>query len=100
MNVKDILIAARALVAKGWIQGHMGDDIVGYCMIGAIKTAACGHVDTVGINDNYVGARDVLRAVIVKRKFYHLTVSSFNDDPETRLADVLSVFDEAIACCI
>ncbi|MFC9821394.1 hypothetical protein ACFWG6_30940 [Streptomyces erythrochromogenes] len=35
--------AARLIAACGWIRGYVGSQATGYCLIGAIRTAAAGN---------------------------------------------------------
>lgn len=96
--VVESLTAARELLAKpdGWCKGDMhkrvwkdeteNEIIDQYCSLGALQK-----VDGVGER----GAIQQL-AVIVGQRYHYGTVALFNDNPATRLVDVLSAFDQAI----
>ena len=100
MNELVTLIAARALIAtpEAWIQGRFAQDANGvpvgpfdewackFCTVGAI-TCASGEPLT-------ETRASILRAHLPK-PFDNLV--NFNDHPDTTHADVLALFDRAIA---
>jgi sugar phosphate isomerase/epimerase len=96
METLDVLIAARAEVEAGWCKKVAVDHHGNVCAVGAIDTAlgvpkvtrtyAIGGVATRAAR---TALRDALPAV--------LNVPHFNDDPQTTKADVIALFDRAIA---
>ena len=100
MNELEILIAARALIAtpESWIKGRSAQDANGvpagpfdegackFCTVGAM-TCASGQTLT-------EARASILRAHLPK-PFDNLV--NFNDHPDTTHADVLALFDRAIA---
>ncbi len=106
MTTKDLLIAGRARIERGWCQGTYARDDDGvqvyaedldypglsFCALGAIgeQISRCE------------GAALILANHIPKDRRYPLnarSVSWFNDDPSTTKEDVLALYDRAIAAC-
>ena len=90
-NTKKLLIDARALLAKGWMQGdwHNGDVVrlpTRWCSIGAIEWAGGGTAES-------SAKRALWRAVGTA------CISDWNDAPGRTQAEVLEAFDRAIALC-
>lgn len=89
-TVKDNLIAAKALIdspekwGKGWPVAGGAMCIYMATTTSTEETADCGE------------AEDALRSVCVER-VGHDRLSHFNDAPETTHADVMDLFDRAIA---
>jgi len=90
-TVKDNLIAARALIdtPERWIKGEsrIGDC---FCALGAI-----GVVSGPGAEPGlWNGCHEALAHAVPNGDLY---VARFNDDPDTTHADILALFDRAIA---
>lgn len=98
---KDILVAARGLIEnKGWTQYAFARDAGNeprgttdprascFCTLGAVYRAA----DDLNADD--LAPRAILRHLAVQSGYGG--IPSFNDDPMTTKADVLSLFDRAI----
>lgn len=110
-TVLEELMEARALIAKGWVQGTMaaqtgnpwdGFRFTAYCMLGALEKvhgAAVAwrkmdnphyepvvHALGMGLPANYCGVEDPARFIV-----------SFNDSTGRTQQEVLDVFDRAIA---
>ncbi len=92
-TTKDILVAARGLVAHGWCQGHAYRQAQDeYCALGAVNNVGvtaqnlCRHME----------ARELLKNAVSKRNFGDRDVVRFNDALGRTQADVLEVFDMAI----
>lgn len=97
MTTKEVLIAARAKIAKPeqWIQGYYAKDADGkeanpfsteatcYCVLGALIAS---------VTDGFIcsNAADAIRDQI------DCPISTWNDDPSRTHAEVLAVFDRAI----
>jgi hypothetical protein len=99
MTVRDDLIAARALIdtPEKWVRGHYERQGC-YCALGAARKALYGTTDwrpgeDWRGDDNHVTT--ALRRELSEE--WHGSVDDFNDDPSTTHADVLALFDRAIA---
>lgn len=102
MTVKDHLAAARARIAQGWCQGVPArsaqgaetdadaDDAVSWCIYGALAKADCD----VGGQHHEHSANIIRHAV---QRHGTMFVSQWNDNPARTQADVLKLFDDAIA---
>ena len=107
MNEREMLEAAKAKIEScGWRQGEYGDDVQGYCVLGAVKAAHLA-------SDNwliapYLAATDRLMRHLADVGWHgspdlpddhwaHKSIPLFNDDENTTKADVLALFDKAIA---
>jgi hypothetical protein len=94
MDTIDKLIAARAEVEKGWCRYHLvnGGNV---CAIGALYRAAGA--------DFAMPSPDDLETVKALRRSLQAAlgtgqlVPAFNDHPSTTKADVIQLFDRAIA---
>lgn len=99
-TVKDVLIRARALIEQGWVQGHYAlaadgrevypgnKEAVCWCMYGALNAAD--------------PKRSLKSEYVIDTLADHVPngmIADFNDKPTTTVADVLAVFDKAIASC-
>lgn len=88
----DQLMTARALIAKGWVKHNLrverpacvGGDA--YCVLGALTAAQAG----------YEGHTYLLQAL----PYGFSSFVSFNDSRCTEQADVLALFDRAIALAL
>lgn len=78
---------AFALNAEGYVTDPTGNDAVCWCSVGAIRRVAGGAHRTAVIEST-----NALTACLSGRY-----ISEFNDDPNTTHADVLAMFDRAIA---
>jgi hypothetical protein len=105
MSVREVLIAARGLIAKGWTQGFAARDVAGqsvepwsspsacsWCIVGALNVA-CG----TDVSETYDG--------LARRKAAFESLEPFvgcedwlfwNDTPGRTQAEVLAAFDRAI----
>ena len=107
MNERELLESARERIEScGWQQGAYGDDVDGYCVLGAVRAAHCQshnwlvaeyraaterlmrHLPDVG----WTGSPD-----FPDDHWAQKSIPSFNDDENTTKADVLALFDKAIA---
>lgn len=99
-NTIDILKRARALVERGWCQGTYSRDERGvaslsksqdcsWCSVGALDTAAGSD------SDKYLAAYDELATAITPGG--DVGVVKWNDAPGRTQAEVLAMFDRAIA---
>ena len=95
-SVKENLIAAKALISTPdkWLQGDLRDeDFTCFCAIGAIETAG-GYVGRAG---TLFGSPEVA-ALTNASGFQHWSgLAGFNDDEATTHADIMDLFDRAIA---
>jgi hypothetical protein len=106
MSTVAVLVAARALVARGWTQyawakNERGEtvlasatDAVRWCAGGAIRLAGM----QLGLSTE--GAVEALLGVIgapVTGRLEHHAVAPWNDAPERTQEEVLEAFDKAIA---
>lgn len=106
MTTREILIAARALIAtpERWTQGDRARDAAGapidpcdpravcWCISGALEAADPSGSDM----DGFIGAALALEKVIVGLG-HRAAIGDFNDAPERTHAEVLAAFDKAIA---
>jgi len=95
MSVRDDLIAARALIdtPEKWHRGSMASfDGKCLCAMGAIRNVlrAQGYTHWISRTPLYQNLRAAL-----PRGFNQ--VPTFNDDPSTTHADIMALFDRAIA---
>lgn len=108
MELREILIAARALIEKGWCQGALArtadgvkllggsiredncqlDEACSWCMVGAIAAASPDH-DTEPANE-------LLAEVVGMNNF---GLGTWNDRSWRTQAQVLEAFDKAIVRC-
>jgi hypothetical protein len=96
-DVLSILVAARAEVDAGWCKNVAVDYHGNVCAVGALETAL--GVEKVPRQHTMCcvttrEARAALRNALPAR---HVGIPWFNDDPHTTKADVLALFDRAIA---
>lgn len=106
MDAQDVLIQARERIEKkGWCQGAVAKDsdgeevgakdpkAVAYCIIGAVQ--AVTPPTTPDLEDSaFVSLEDWLPSVAGDN---YMGLAFFNDRPRTTKADVVAVFDRAIA---
>ena len=109
MTTKEVLVKARALIAKGWTQGVFARDKNGWrvkpndlracqwCATGALLSAAKIPHNLYG-GEEIVKINRILNPIISYYGDYE-GIGTFNDAEETTQADVLDVFDKAIARC-
>lgn len=96
MNRKEILIAAKANIEKGWCQGVPAIDAYGnpvlpgaesacaFCILGALRRAG-----------GFTGAVDARNAIA--ELVPHGLVANWNDTAGRTKEEVLALFDKAIA---
>jgi hypothetical protein len=103
MTSPDQLRAAKALIdtPEKWTQGHYARDRAGYpagprshlacrfCILGAFIRSAGTEVPAYGLSD-----------FIPKDTPADRSVSSYNDHPSTTHADIMALFDRAIAASL
>ena len=101
MTDKQVLVRTRGLIERGWTQGTFARDAkevdVDPTHFSACKWCAVGAVwKVVGFNarETYIDTCAILDEITEFN-----TVSEFNDHADTTQADMLAVFDEAIARC-
>lgn len=94
MNTKEILLAARELLAKGWTQGEVSRDEFGnYASPKSKKSCKwCGFGALCAVTD-YKQATDILRKV---DDINRINFVVFNDLETTTQQDVLNIFDKTI----
>lgn len=99
---RDCLITARELLARGWCQrryavnaegtfvSSLDPDAVAWCAIGAITRASCASDAPLSMPP----AVDIIRELIAAET---MDIEHWNDAPGRTQADVLALFDRAIA---
>jgi hypothetical protein len=96
----NLLEDARAIVARKWYKGGHGSKETGFCIIGALSEAACTYRGRWSEQDKRAYKEALARLV------KHLPdigwtgeawLPLFNDHKDTTHADVLALFDRAIA---
>lgn len=105
MNTLEILKAARALIEKPehWSKGAFARDPRGNGVSPINKTAVCwcaaGSVRNVGLISQVelYAALGVLRTALPAEAGRLAGVITFNDRPDTTHADIIALFDRAIA---
>jgi hypothetical protein len=115
MDTNETLIAARAIIERGWNKFGMTDGKGRFCLKAAIGLA-CGAYEMVGnevgmprldyhtaTNDELRARADALRAELTAMNMVRQWLPSgfdciplFNDDPRTGKKEVLAVLDDAI----
>ena len=111
MTTKEVLEQARALIERGWTQGTAarnanGDHVAAtsrhacmWCATGALYVVY-ERIPEWRDDPKTNQVADLLRSAIPKgSNDYHQTIVGFNDAIETTKADILSIFDKAIARC-
>jgi hypothetical protein len=83
MDTLDVLIAARAEVEKGWRKGGQEDKDGNVCALGAVWRVS--------------GVREDCPHTAPLYAVHDGSIAFWNDDPSTTKADVLALFDRAIA---
>src|SRR5688500_11013094 len=92
MDTLTVLRDARAMLSEGrWCKGQLDDGNGNHCAIGAVSVAGSGDV----FGDDY-GAINALAAALTRGQHAYGVVN-FNNEPATTLADILALFDRAIA---
>ena len=114
MNTLEVLIAARALVARGWTQrAYARDaqqnkihdlthpDVACMCAVGAIIASDSEAVSERGtITDSLNALLGSIEDQTSSRRAFTSAsqlIASWNDAPERTQADVIAAFDRAIA---
>ncbi len=91
METKEVLIAARGLIKKGWIQGvdsQVRNGVTCYCAVGAVHSVLPGIYQTEPL--------EALRGALSVHDKARGGVMSFNDAEGRTQAEVLALFDRAI----
>lgn len=89
MTNTEVLIKARKLVAKKWIQGKSTDGNGGYCTVGAIHAFNNGE----DCRSRADGPRAAFASAIGSTPD---RMAEWNDNPARTQAQVLAAFDKAI----
>jgi len=96
-SVRDNLIAARALIdtPEKWVKGNY---LRGGCLcaLGAARLACFGVVHGDDVDDRNPVAIALKQQLSAE---WHGSVDDFNDDRDTTHADIMVLFDRAIAAC-
>ena len=94
-TVRDNLIAARKLIEREDKWGKGEYEYQGFmCAIGAIAAVQCGSPGSAERSEDGKALASALPDDMEKHTFY---VTIYNDAPETTHADILALFDRAIA---
>jgi hypothetical protein len=98
---KELLIRGRELIAQGWTQHVMrSKDGSCFCAMGAVHEAYMEQQSAPFEQPSFQEARNVLlKSLPVSRHGWSLfkSVPDFNDHGNTRHADVIALYDRAIA---
>ena len=97
MTTKELLIAARALIAEpnNWCQGFTAvrnGEHVSYCMAGAVSRV-CADESTSKATETL----DALSEAVNNTNGRFHSIVGFNDHKETTHEQILAIFDKAIA---
>ena len=104
MNVKELLVAARAKVAHGWVRGvaSVGDCV---CAVEALRRARAetGSDEPSDFEAHRLALDTLYRSATASRSAPWLRVpvaiAHWQDAPERTQADVLAAYDRAIVGC-
>ncbi|MBN8245131.1 hypothetical protein JF546_19105 [Nitratireductor aquimarinus] len=100
LDVKSVLAQARDLLAKGWVKEHYGEDAEGntqhalsekackFCIVGALARVL--GVDASKVHDNHPAVQALNCGGVGQ-------ILLWNDEDRRTQADVLALFDKAIA---
>lgn len=103
MTKKEVLVAARGLIAQGWCKGHYAKDASGqsvtsiddnarsFCAAGALSNVLNKPPGEVLTRQDGSGMVEYLESFLGGRK-----LADYNDHPLTKQEDVLALFDKAI----
>lgn len=91
--VLEKLTAARAEIVVGWCQCKFNNGEGGHCIEGALTAA--GVLSRSAVHDALIAA--IPAAYVEKPELRNINLMLFNDHPDTQKADVLALFDRAIA---
>ena len=100
MSVKENLIAAKALIdtPEKWFKGEYESDNGCLCALGAVARAVCPKID---FDEDKIGLYPEDGALAEALPFDWPKevneIPDFNDAPETTHADIMALFDRAIA---
>ena len=106
-DVRDVLVQARTVLERGWLQGAYTDDAERFCIRAAISiaasaldvTAASWTAASEDFQTRIALELDACRVVEGSLPEPWLTIPGWNDDADTIHNDVLSVMDKAISAC-
>lgn len=93
MNMKELLTNARDLIEKGWTQGTLVKRGC-YCAMGAVLYADLCEDDKFWRTNEAISRLSTAAGLDVESG-----IVDWNDAPERTQAEVLEVFDRAIASC-
>ncbi len=96
-TTRDVLLAARDLVARGWAQGTAVETVGGrryYCAVGAICHVITARPGSVDFRILSTAAAMALFQVVSSPTVNDLP--KWNDAPDRTLMDVLQAFDTAL----
>lgn len=104
MTTREVLVAARALIAtpERWTKetsSWVRNGIECFCAIGAIGRAVDHDHNAPATEDVNDALRAAMPAWFLDRRTGRPSIVEFNDAPTTTHADVLQLFDRAIAAC-
>lgn len=98
MTVRDHLIAARALIERGWCQRNYATDARGLAVEERDPSACAWCVlGAVWATEQASGSSDVLARLREAAKLRRRQLHDWNDAPGRTRADVLALFDRVIA---
>lgn len=96
MTVADDLTTARDIVAQHWFKGGITDGEGNVCAMGAVNVAVWGSPH-VNVNSEYNRRAAALDALADHLPAPFTSIPAFNDDADTRLEDVLNLFEKTLA---
>jgi hypothetical protein len=95
-HVAEVLVRARNLLATGrWCKGVFEDSDDNMCTLGAIRNAA--RAETLFFGAPYESVEYAAVVQLAAHLPASYSVAGFNDDEDTTLQDVLTLFDKALA---
>lgn len=104
-EVGDVLKSAKKILEKSWVKGFLHAHADSHCMVGAVRKALYGSAYTPVVTQVGHEAMELLARHLpwMPEPEYpdwdwaQQVLPSFNDHPSTRVEDVLTVFDKALA---
>lgn len=96
-DTRAVLVAARALIERGWTQRAAARNEAGLPVSYRSETATCWclsgalRVSSNGSDQRWLDVLAFMRTMTPRH-----SVVAFNDDPDTSQSDVLALFDRAI----
>lgn len=92
-----ILRAARGLIERRWGKGDYQLPNGAVCAFGAINKVAEGDAREDAMSGAGATAARLLADAYADLHPSHLDLAEFNDEPSTKKADILAVYDAALA---